>query len=96
LICKPSTAVERLVDFCSQQAIDMAADQLPLREALGEVRARREVTAAELDEAAATILARRGAPFERFGVASACMPGNSYQIGRPLPATSLRPELLSG
>jgi hypothetical protein len=54
LICKTNMAVARLIDFGFQQALDVLSEHVALLRSLGVVlRARRDVTADDMDNAAA-------------------------------------------
>ena len=63
----PSEAIERFVDFCLRQAVDMLSEHVTLLWTLGIVlRMRRDMTGADLDQAMATILAGEQVALERF------------------------------
>jgi hypothetical protein len=66
LICKSPTAIQRFIDFCLQQAIDLLSERLTLLWSLGIIlRMRRDMRGSELDEALACVLAGEQVAIER-------------------------------
>lgn len=67
LICKSSAAIERFIEFCLQQALDLLSEQITLLWTLGIIlRMRRDMTGAEMDEAMTTVLAGQEVEVERI------------------------------
>ncbi|MGX9430470.1 MULTISPECIES: hypothetical protein [Bradyrhizobium] len=58
LICKSQEAIAAFFTFCKQQATDMLSEHVTLLWSLGIIlRMRRDMTAAQMDEAIASVLA---------------------------------------
>jgi hypothetical protein len=67
LICKTPAAIERLLDFGLQQAIDLLSEHVTVMWSLGIIlRMRRDMTGSEMDEALGCILASEHAAIEHI------------------------------
>jgi hypothetical protein len=66
LICKTPQAIERFIEFCSQQATDMLSENITVLLSLDIVlRIAREMTGEQIDRAIVTALAAEAAAVER-------------------------------
>jgi hypothetical protein len=67
LICRTPQAIDRFLQFCLQQALDLLSEHVTLLFSLGIIlRMRRDMTGAQMDEAIASVLASHQVALERI------------------------------